>query len=160
MNQILLSLSISLCLAAFGGNAFAQATVEGAAGAAAAATGSAPARNVGKSMSGIADKLAGALKGAPGGDGAPAGGAAHQTVRSTSTVGTTLPAPKPAAKLEDAAGIEAGMGDDEVLRRFGPPNLRITEDSGACSLLYSSKSGNIRVQIQDGKVASVEKPKS
>lgn len=159
MNRILLSLSVSFCLAGFGANAFAQATVEGAMGAAAAATGSAPARNVGKSMSGLADKLAGALKGAPGGSGTQAD-TRRQTARTTSTLGTTLPAPKPAAKLEDPAGIQAGMTDDEVLRRFGPPNLRVTEDSGISSLLYSQKTGNIRVRIQDGKVASVEKPKS
>lgn len=159
MNRILLSLSVSLVLAGFEANAFAQATVEGAAGAAAAATGSAPARNVGKSMSGIADQLAGALKGAPGAGGTQAA-TARETARTTTTVGTTLPAPKPAAKLEDPATIETGMTDEEVLRRFGPPNLRITEDSGISSLLYSGKSGKVRVQIQDGKVSAVEKPKS
>jgi hypothetical protein len=135
---------------------FAQATVEGAVAAGAAATASAPARSVGKNINGLAGKLDEILKGAAG---ESSGGTTQQSVRTTSTKGTSLPAPKPGAKFEDAAGIEAGMTGEEVLRRFGPPNLQITDGSER-SLLYSGKSGKVRVHIQDGKVASVEKATS
>ena len=141
-------LLISICLAASG-----QGMVESAAAAGAAATATAPSRNVAKSVSGLADKLNEVLQGAAD---QSSDGAARQAARSTTTKGTALPAPKPAAKVEDPMGIEAGMTDEEVLRRFGPPNLQVTGDDGK-SFLYSGKSGKVRVQIQDGKVLSVEK---
>jgi hypothetical protein len=151
-----LLLSIPVMLAFVHGSLRAQAMVEGATAAGASAVGSAPARNVGKSINGLTDQLNNVLKGA-----ADTGAAsAKQAVRTTTTQGTALPPPKPAAALEDPLKIQAGMTDEEVLRRFGPPNLRITEDTGISSLLYSGKSGRVRVLIQDGKVSSVEKPQS
>jgi hypothetical protein len=51
------------------------------------------------------------------------------------------------------------MAYDEVLRRFGPPRLQFTEGE-SISLNYRSKEGPVRVEVQAGKVSSVDKQKS
>lgn len=151
----------SVCLLAgvFQATLFGQAVTEGAVAAGASAVGSAGAANVGKSINGLGSAVNEALKGAKRSDAGPAASTVVQNLRSTTTKGTKLEAPKPGAKLEDAAAIEAGMTNEELMQRFGPPNLKIT-DGETISLLYSSKSGRVRVQMQDGKVSSVDKPKS
>jgi hypothetical protein len=157
MRRFLLSLSACLLLGGSAASLHAQATTEAAAGAAGASIGTAPASNIAKSLSGLAGALDGKLK-----NGQTAGGGpskTQQTVRSTTTVGTKLSAAKPDAKLGDPMEIQAGMTREEVMRRFGPPNLQITDGPNTISLLYSSKSGKVRVEVQDGKVLSVDKPK-
>ena len=151
--------SFCLLAGAFQATLFAQAAAEAAVVGSAAAIGTAGAAKVSKSINGLGSAISGALNGAQAGDAGPAGSTVVQTLRATTTKGTKLAAPKPDAKLEDAAAIEAGMTNEELMRRFGPPNLQIT-DGPAISLLYSSKSGRVRVEMRDGKVASVDKPKS
>jgi len=158
MHSSLRVFSFCLLLAGFQAALFGQATVEGAVAAGSAAITTAPSANIGKNINGLAGAVNGALKGANGADAGSSGTTTRQTIRPTTTKGTKLAAPAPDRKLGDPADIETGMTNEEVMRRFGPPNLRITEDD-AISLLYTSKSGRVKVQMRDGKVASVEKPK-
>jgi len=158
MLRLILPLSVWFLLAGSEGNLAAQAIVENALGAARAATSTAPAGKAGKSMSGIADVLDELLKGAQGGGTSSSSSTVRQTAHPTTTRGTE--APKPAVSFEDPRQIQAGMEYEEVVRRFGPPNLQITDGPGTVSLAYSSKDGSLKVEMQDGKVASVERPAS
>jgi hypothetical protein len=120
-------------------------------------------------VNGVAGAIDKTLRNATGSQSSPAAGAARTArpaVRKTTAAAKTTaapapaPAPKPAPNYEDPKQIQAGMTYDEVIRRFGPPALEITSGPGASSLNYSSKEGAVQVEMQDGKVASVEKPKS
>ena len=130
----------------------AQAIVENAMGTARAATMTAPAAGIGKSIKGIADSVDKALKSGPG-----AGEHSTERLRSTTARPGAAPPAKPGVKYEDPGQIQAGMTYEEVVRRFGPPSLQMTTGPGATSLAYSGKDGQVQVEIQDGKVASVEK---
>ena len=160
MLRLILPLSVWFLLAGSEGNLAAQAIVENALGAARAATSTAPAGKAGKSMSGIAGVLDELLKGAQGAGTSSSGSTVRQTAHPTTTRGTEMPAPKPAVSFEDPRQIQAGMDYEEVVHRFGPPNLQITDGPGTVSLAYSSKDGGLKVEMQDGKVASVERPAS
>ena len=132
----------------------AQATVEAGLGAARAATSTAPAKGIGKAISGLAGKLGETVK------------AGQQTSGAASTVTTVTmlsPAPqdalKPVATWEDPNGIEPGLSYADLVRRFGPPALEITGETGK-SLTYTAKGAMIQLEVLDGKVTSVDKPKS
>lgn len=131
--------------------AHGQAAVEAGLGASRAATSTAPARGIGKSMSGLAGSLDKALK--------PA-----QKESSDEVVSAPSPAPVVAAKaapakqkFEDAGGIEPGLAYDELVRRFGPASMAVTVGAER-SLSYAGKEGMFQVTVQDGKVKAVEKP--
>jgi hypothetical protein len=155
MGRLILPLSFCVLLAG-SATLHAQAMVENALGAGRAATTTAPAAGIGKSVNGMAGALDNVLKGATGADSSTP---AVQNVHSTSTRAPELPTPKLGAKYEDALKIEAGMAYDDVIRRFGPPSLQFTEGE-SISLNYRSKEGPVRVELQSGKVSSVDKPKS
>jgi hypothetical protein len=157
MRRLILPLSLSLLLSA-SVKLHAQAMVENALGAGRAATTTAPAAGVGKNVNGLAGALDSLLKAAPG-----AANSSSPDVRNlhgTTTRGTELPAPKRGVTYEDAVKIEAGMAYDDLLRRFGPPSLQFTDGPESISLNYRSKEGPVRVQMLDGKVSAVDKPKS
>jgi hypothetical protein len=136
---------------AVSGIAFGQAAVEAGLGASRAATSTAPAKGLGKSMSGIAGSLDKALK--------PAQSRSDETISVADTVpAPAAPAAPPASKFEDPAGIEAGLTWAELVRRFGPPAMSMTFD-GEQSLSYPGKTGTFQVTVREGKVKSVEKPR-
>ncbi len=117
-------------------------------GAARAATTTAPASGIGKAIGGLVgstDKTKTA---------STAGPASVTTVRVHASAAKT-----PAASFEDPSGIEAGLGYAELVRRFGPPAMQITDETGT-SLSYAGKSGIFQLQVKDGKVAAIEKPRS
>ena len=130
------------------GIASAQATVEYGLGAARAATTTAPAAGIGKALSGLAGKLDGTTK-APQPD-----SAARPSATPPGTPGTAAP---PAKKWEDPSAIETGLAYDELLRRFGPPSLEITGETGKM-LTYSSRDGAFHIGVEDGQVTSIRKP--
>lgn len=67
--------------------------------------------------------------------------------------------PAPVASWEDPGGIEPGLSYEDLVRRFGPSAMSIT--SGTEKLLtYRGKDGMFQVKVQDGKVASIAKPKA
>lgn len=132
------------------GTVEAQTAVEAGLGAARAATTTAPAAGIGKSLHGLAGSLEKTVK------------TERQTVTRTTVhqrSDSAESAPAAAPKREDPSGIEAGLSYAELVRRFGPPAMEITGELGT-SLTYSGKAGTFQLEVRDGKVACVEKPKS
>ena len=169
---------VILLWATFCPTSIGQAAAEYGLGAGRAATTAAPAGNVANGISGVFDSLTKAA-GAETGRAAPASDspnteprrtAAHKTGRRTQAKRSTLPAkvatpdatsatpsthaPPPAPVYEDARQIQAGIAYDELVRRFGPPSMSVTTESGANTLWYSSRDGNYQVEVQDGKVVA------
>jgi len=66
------------------------------------------------------------------------------------------PGPPP-PDYEDPRQIQAGMGYDEVIRRFGPPQLQFTSGMASQTVTYLSKTGPIQVVFEEGKVTSAPK---
>jgi len=162
-----LSISFSLWLT-MAGTAAGQTTVEAGLGAARAATTAAPARGVGKAISGLAGSLDKAIKaGQEGSDAqpgtaapaAPAAKAASTSSPSSPSAHTGHAAAPPAPKWEDPSGIETGLSYAELVRRFGPPALEITGETGR-SLTYAGKDGVFRLDVEGDQVTSIRKPKS
>jgi hypothetical protein len=141
---------------AMAGIAYGQATVEAGLGAARAATSTAPAKGLGKSMSGLAGSLDKALKATPSKTASSATGIPSADSPSASTPSA---APAPAPSWEDPGGIEPGLSYEELVRRFGPSAMSITSGTEK-SLSYTGKAGMFQVTVQDGKVASIAKPKA
>lgn len=57
--------------------------------------------------------------------------------------------------LEDPRRIPRGISYDEMVRRFGPPSMAVTDGPGRSSLSYTSRSSRVQVEIQNGHVLSV-----
>jgi len=134
-----------------------QTAVEAGMGAARAATTTAPAKGIGKSMSGLAGSLDKALKAGQQGSGGPAAGKATARTAGenlSTPAKSTLPA---GPRREDPSGIQMGLSYEELIRRFGPPAMEITSELGT-SLSYSGKAGLFQLEVRDGKVVSIEKP--
>jgi hypothetical protein len=68
------------------------------------------------------------------------------------------PAPKPV--YEDPRQIEVGLKYDELIRRFGPPSMAVTNDGDSRTFTYMSKGGPVQVEYSEQKVTSTQKPKS
>jgi hypothetical protein len=151
------SASFSLWLA-MAGPAAGQAVVEAGLGAAGAAMAAGPAKGIGKSMSGLSVALDKAFKqGQRVSDEQPLA-AATSAKPSAKTPSTTASAsPEPPRNWEDPSGVEAGLGYEELVRRFGPPTMAITNSAGR-SLTYRGKDGVFQVEVRDGVVAAIVKP--
>jgi hypothetical protein len=132
--------------------AAAQAAAEAGLGAARAGTMAAPAKGIGKAMSGLAGSLDKTVKAGQQGSGA---------ATSVTTVRVSpASAKKPAeSNWEDPSGIQTGLSYAELVRRFGPPAMEITGEAGR-SLTYAGKAGTFQLEVRDDKVSSIEKPKS
>lgn len=145
----------SLCLA-LAGPAAGQAGVEAGLGAARAVTTTAPAAGIGKSLSGLAGALDKALK--PGQQPANEQSVAAvppKPAAKAPTSATVPPAPQPT--WEDAGGIEMGLAYEDLVRRFGPPTMSISNATER-SLTYRGKDGMFQLEVRDGVVASIVKP--
>lgn len=152
----LVSFSLWLTMA---GTAAGQAAVEYGLGAARAATTAAPAKSVGKTISGLAGRLDKAVKaGQQRSDAKPVAAITAKPAAQTPTPSAHTP-PLPAPNWEDPSGIQTGLSYGELVHRFGPPALEITGAAGR-SLTYSGKNGAFQLGVQDQKVTSIEKPKS
>jgi hypothetical protein len=151
-----LSVSLSLWLA-MAGPAAGQAVVEAGLGAARAATTTGPAKGIGKSMSGLSVALDKVLKQgqAVSDEQPPAATMAKPADKTPSTTASASPEPPP--NWEDASGIERGLGYEELVRRFGPPAMAIT-NSAERSLTYRGKEGVFQVEVRDGVVVAIVKP--
>ena len=57
--------------------------------------------------------------------------------------------------FEDPRHIPAGIAYDDMVRRFGPPTMKITDGPGRFSLSYATKKSRVQVEMKDGKVTSV-----
>ena len=138
------------------GTAAGQAIMEAGLGAARATTTAAPAKGVGKSLSGLAGGLEKALKAQSAGSvEQPPAAATTPAAQAPLTAANTPPAPP--STWEDADAIEVGITYDELVRRFGPYSMAIS-DSTQKVLTYRGKTGTFQVKLQDGKVSGIEKP--
>jgi len=150
-----LPISFSLWMA-MSGIASGQAIMESGLGAARAATTAAPAKGVGKSLSGLAGSLEKAIKAqSPGSVEQPSASATSAAIQPPLAAANTPPAP--AANWEDPGAIEVGITYDELLRRFGPYSMAIS-DSTRKLLTYRGKAGVFQIGMQDGKVTAIETP--
>ena len=145
------------------GTAAAQAAVEYGVNAGRAATTTAPSQGLGKAMSGLAGSLDKAMKtGEAAPDPKAAGTASKPSDKKATPAARIRPAaitpPVPVKTWESPEGISAGLSYQDLVGRFGPPALQITSATGD-SLSYSGKDGMVQVEVQGGKVISVEKPK-
>ncbi|HTP34612.1 MAG TPA: hypothetical protein VMJ75_20685 [Candidatus Acidoferrales bacterium] len=136
----LLVLFSSLSLAAL----HAQAVVEAGLGAGKAATMTAPAKDLGKSIAGALGGLDKTL---------------NSTKSSVETISVTGGAPAPPSappKLyEDIKKAEVGIAYEALIERFGPASLQTAGEDGIKRLTYSGKEGNTRIEVKDGKVSSI-----
>ena len=124
--------------------------------------GTAPARGVKKAVSGIMGSLDKVLKtGQEASDsGSPGRARLAEAAQpgEAEPVGVETPAPVPAvpAKIyEDPLGIRAGMANEELIRRFGPPSLEVIGASNGRLLTYSGKNGIIQLELRNEKVTLV-----
>ena len=163
-----------IALVVLNGPAAGQATVEAGLGMSGASTGAAAVRNLSESISGALRGLDNAVK--PAGNAitlkphSPATSGAARSARAIQRkpAGKAAPEPERAApailpppqRYEDAAGIEKGIEYEELVGRFGPPSMEIASGDGAKTMSYVSSGGAVQVEFRDGKVTSVEKPKS
>jgi hypothetical protein len=130
----------------------AQAAAEAALGAGSAATMAAPAKGMGKSVAKTVEGLNQLLQK----DGQP-GAAARGSVTSGSSIKpaeTKAAEVKPEVVYEDPAGIRKGMEYSELIRRFGPPALKMTTGEGEI-LAYARKNVTRNITLQSGKVAQI-----
>jgi hypothetical protein len=56
---------------------------------------------------------------------------------------------------EDPRHIEAGIGYEELVRRFGPPSMEVTTRPGGRTLSYATRVGTVAVDVESEKVVSV-----
>lgn len=163
-------------VASLGQIAESQAVAEYGLGAGRAATTTAPARKLGTSLTDLFGNATKAAQGDPA-SGEPAPPAPEKAApkpnrsarpkRSTTAVANKAavsePAPAtqeateppPVASVpvcEDPRKIQAGIGYDELVRRFGPPSMSITTGPGRSMLLYSCKETSYQIEVEDGKV--------
>src|ERR1022692_136097 len=128
-------------------------------GSAAATT---PARGVKKSVSGVMGSLDRVMKTGQGAadSGSPGGARAAEAAQpgEVEAVSEEAPAPVtmgPAKIYEDPLGIRAGMANEELVRRFGPPSLEVIGASNGRLLTYSGKNGIIQLELRNEKVTLV-----
>ena len=135
-----------------------QAMTEAAVVSGASAAGASSAGEAGKSIAGAFENLnrvlqkSDASKAAAGGSTAVISGASKTEVAKAASGDA---AKKPAPAFEDPSGIREGMASAEVLRRFGPPALKLTTGEGEENLAYRMKDLRVDVVMREGAVASV-----
>lgn len=56
---------------------------------------------------------------------------------------------------EDPRRIPRGIEYSEMVRRFGPPTMRVTDSPARTTYSYSKLKMQVQVEIQNGKVVSV-----
>jgi hypothetical protein len=150
------SFSFSLCLA-MAGPASGQTVVEAGLGAAGAAAAAGPAKGIGKSISGMFGTLDKALKQAQlVSDEQPLAATTVKPAAKTASPAASA-STEPPPNREDPSGIEPGLGYEELVRRFGPSTMAITNSAGK-SLTYRGKDGVFQVEVRDGAVATIVKP--
>ena len=165
---------LAFLLAAVCPTAIGQAAAEYGLGAGRAATTTAPARNVANGIAGVFDSLSKAA----GADAASAGAAgsaapspearrtsAHKTKSGTQPKPATKPVETSAANTdvapsapsrtiyEDPRQIQAGIGYDELVRRFGPA-VDVGHNGTRHTHWYSRGETSYQVELKDKKVVA------
>lgn len=66
------------------------------------------------------------------------------------------PAPKPHVPVfEDPRKIPTGIQYVEMVRRFGPPSMKVVDGPARTTFSYSKLKTQVQVEVQNGKVVSV-----
>ena len=60
-----------------------------------------------------------------------------------------------ASSYEDPRRIPAGIDYAEMVRRFGPPSMRVTDSPTRTTYSYSKLKTQVQVEVQNGRVVSV-----
>jgi hypothetical protein len=63
--------------------------------------------------------------------------------------------PRRAPAFEDPRQIPAGIDYNEMVRRFGPPSMKITDSPSRTTFSYARLGTQVQVELQNGKVTSV-----
>jgi hypothetical protein len=159
MKYVRVALLAMLLFVVFCPVAAAQAAVEYGLGAATAATAAAPARNAAQGIAGALDSLKKAVEG--GLTTSPAASvlqpllqpAAPKSVSiQPASAADTHPATAAVPVFEDPSHIQAGLEYDELLRRFGPPAISTTSESGKTTLWYSKSARSYPIELKGRKV--------
>ena len=143
----MMRLAAAICICAI--TVTAQTAVEYGVGASRAATSTAPAKGLGKSISGIAGSIDRAIKSQPSGPIAPAETSVRQVDRPSATSKSTV-------VYEDLKHAEVGLSYEELVKRFGPPAMVISASAGRKSLTYLTKGGPTQIEIQDQKIVLIK----
>lgn len=150
-----------ILLFALPGMLTAQAMVETAIGVSRAATSTAPAQNAGKAIGAAFGSLSRTLDPSETKAGAAKPAAAKPAAPSAKSASArpqkATAEPEPQVTFEDPSGIQKGMEYAEIVRRFGPPSLKLTTGPGEETLCYAKGNASVDVTMHDGKVASVQK---
>ena len=171
-----------LALIVFCPAAAPQAATEYGLGAGNAATAATPARNLAKGIGGVfeslnkaVDRNAEATASEPPAATDPAQGPSaraasrsrqsRRQVASKAGAADATPAARaqpatvaPPPAFEDPRQIQAGLAYDEMLRRFGPPSMSITSESGRRTVWYSNGDHKYQVEVENGKVIAPAPP--
>ena len=136
----------------FAGTLYAQTAVEYGLGAGRAATTTAPARGLGKSVAGAFGSLDKTLK---------SGQTSEKPAVEVITVSTSskVAPPVPAKNYEDIARAEVGLAYDDLVERFGPPSLEVAGSGETRKLTYAGKAGSTQIEVKEGKVSAINAPK-
>jgi hypothetical protein len=161
-----------LALTLFGNSAAGQAMVESGLATGAAASATTPARGLKNGMTGMFDRLDKTLKSAQ--DETDSKRPSSSVIRLDAPVTaesktavianpaqaplSDLPPALPSPSYEDPATIQAGIGYQELLRRFGPPALEFIDGPNRKVMSYLKKGGAAQVEFRGGKVTSAERP--
>lgn len=66
------------------------------------------------------------------------------------------PAPQPRVPVfEDPKKIPTGIQYVEMVRRFGPPSMKVVDSPARTTFSYSKLKTQVQVEVQNGKVVSV-----
>ena len=156
---------LAFVMAAFSPQAVAQAAIEYGAGAGLAATSTAPAHTLGQQIGGMFDTLNKVMepdRNAADGDSTQLkfkpfvrSRQSSRPLKKNLAVARTVPAAQPTPSYEDPRQIQAGIGYDEIIRRFGPPSMASTTAPGRTTLWYARRDANYQVEVEEGKVTSI-----
>jgi len=157
-----------LFLVAFTAMARAQAMVEYGLGAGRAATTTAPAAGTGSVFDSLMKRLQDVIQSAKPSSATEAASEpapfvaplpktpSRRAPAAAAKRRAAVPQPPPPPVYEDSGSIQPGIAYDELIHRFGPPMVAVTESPLTRMLLYSGKDGRVELQIEDGKVISVQ----
>lgn len=143
---------IALLAAAFPVLLAAQASVEHALGSAHAAAAAAPAKKVGNAIGATFDRLGRALQTPDTKPATPQVSPDRPGRRAKAAVAPQVAPgferPNPSVSFEDPAEIKEGIEYAELMRRFGPPAMKLTTGPGEETLCYSRKNQNLDVLVR------------
>ena len=157
---------VGLLLVVLPGLVAGQAGVEYATGASRAATTAAPAQKAGKAIAGAFENLTRTLESSDNSNPAARGAATAPSRSSKASrksqigprqAGSGATQPKAELSFEYPSGIQESMEYDEILRRFGPPSMKLTTGPGEETLSYVRKDLVVDVMARNGKITSVRK---